>query len=183
MDDAAGYFRKMIDEKLRPNLAVNNKLVDGLVKVGKVDEAKSFFNLMVKKIKMDSASYEFVFKPLCDVGKLDEVCKMVRDMLDDGSVDLNEDVQEIIKDGLRKEGREEALEKLIEQKECEKEAAKRREAEEAEKTKASARAAVASLLPSKLFGNKEDEEESTVSSRSADVSSNEVQPGRGDATA
>ncbi|GAB4842609.1 hypothetical protein Ancab_012584 [Ancistrocladus abbreviatus] len=184
-DDAASYFRKMVDEKLRPNLAVYNRLVDGLVKVGKVDEAKSFFDLMVKKLKMDYASYEFMFKALCDAGKLDEVLKMVGDMLDDGSVDLNEDMQEIIKDGLRKEGREEELGKLIEQKEREKEEAKRREAEEAEKAKASARAAVASLLPSKLFGNKDDEKESTTSSRSAtdNASANEVQAGRGDATA
>ncbi|GMH18764.1 hypothetical protein Nepgr_020605 [Nepenthes gracilis] len=167
-DDAAGYFRKMIDEKLRPNLAVYNRLVDGLVKFGKVDEAKSFFDLMVKKLKMDASSYEFMFKALCDVSKLDEVLKIVGEMLDDGSVDLNDDMQEIIKDGLRKEGREEELGKLIEQKEREKEEAKRREAEEAEKAKASARAAVASLLPSKLFGSKEDEKESTDSSVSKD---------------
>ena len=48
-DDAAGYHRKMVESGLRPNLGFYNKLVDGLVRVGKVDDAKSFFDLMVKK--------------------------------------------------------------------------------------------------------------------------------------
>lgn len=174
-DDAAGYFKKMIDENLRPNLPVYNRLVDGLVKVGKVDDAKSYFDLMVNKLKMDAASYEFMFIALCDEGKLDEVMKMVSDMLDDGGVDLNSDMEEIIKCGLRNAGREEEeLPRLIEQKETEKEEAKKREAEEAERSKASARAAVASLLPSKLFGNKEEGSE-TITASGVNGSSSEVE--------
>ncbi|KAL0013057.1 hypothetical protein SO802_000126 [Lithocarpus litseifolius] len=92
-DDAAGYYRKMVESGLRPNLGVYNKLVDGLVKVGKVDDAKSFFDLMRKR-----------------------------------------------------KGRRLKL--------------KAKEAEAAEAAKRSARAAVASLLPSKLFGNKDGETES-----------------------
>ncbi|KAL0014003.1 hypothetical protein SO802_001072 [Lithocarpus litseifolius] len=65
-DDAAGYYRKMVESGLRPNLGVYNKLVDGLVKVGKVDDAKSFFDLMVKKLKIDVASYEFIMKALSE---------------------------------------------------------------------------------------------------------------------
>ncbi|XP_010682393.2 pentatricopeptide repeat-containing protein At3g49240, mitochondrial [Beta vulgaris subsp. vulgaris] len=178
-DDAAGYFSKMIEANLRPNLAVYNKLVEGLVQVGKIDEAKSFFDLMVKKLKFNPASYEFMFKALCDVGKVDDVLKIVGDMLDEESVDLNEDMHKIVKDGLKSHGREEEeLDRLIEQKEKEKEEAKRREIEEAERAKASARAAVASLIPSKLFGNKEDDKESTALPGSAGtISNNEAQAG------
>ena len=61
---------------------------------------------------------------------------------------------------LRKEGREEDLGKLIEEKERQKAEAKAKEAEAAEAAKRSARAAVASLLPSKLFGKKDGETES-----------------------
>ncbi|CAO2816341.1 unnamed protein product [Amaranthus hypochondriacus] len=163
-DDAAGYFKKMIDENLRPNLSVYNRLVEGLVQVGKIDEAKSFFDLMVNKLKFNSASYEFMFKALCDVGRVDDVLKIVGDILDEASIDLNDDMKNIVKDGLRREARaEEELDRLIEEKEREKEEAKRREAEEAERAKASAKAAVASLLPSKLLGNKKDNRESLFS--------------------
>ncbi|KNA19069.1 hypothetical protein SOVF_064560 [Spinacia oleracea] len=176
-DDAAVYFKKMIDENLRPNLPVYNKLVEGLVQVGKIDEAKSFFDLMVTKLKFNFASYEFMFKALCDVGRVDDVLKIVGDILDEGSIDLNDDMQKIVKDGLRREAREEEeLDRLIEQKENEKEEAKRREIEEAERAKASAKAAVANLLPSKLFGNKEGSNENAALSGNSDtVSSNEVQ--------
>nr|XP_023900926.1 pentatricopeptide repeat-containing protein At3g49240, mitochondrial [Quercus suber]POE50177.1 pentatricopeptide repeat-containing protein [Quercus suber] len=159
-DDAAGYYRKMVDSGLRPNLGVYNKLVDGLVKVGKVDDAKSFFDLMVNKLKMDVASYEFIMKALSEVGKLDEVLNVVDTMLDDDGVELTEELQEFVKGELRKEGREEDLGKLIEEKERQKAEAKAKEAEAAEAAKRSARAAVASLLPSKLFGNKDGETES-----------------------
>lgn len=176
-DDAAGYFRKMIDENLRPNLSVYNRLVEGLVQVGNIDEAKSFFDLMVKKLKFNFASYEFMFKALCDVGRVDDVLKIVSDILDEGSIDLNDDMQNIVKDGLRREVREEEeLDRLIEQKQKEKEEAKRMEAEEVERAKASAKATVASLLPSKWFGNKDDSNKSASLSESTDtVSSDEIQ--------
>ncbi|KAJ8451199.1 hypothetical protein Cgig2_013971 [Carnegiea gigantea] len=177
-DDAAEYFSKMIAANLRPNLAVYNKLVEGLVNVGKIDAAKSFFDLMVKKLKFNSASYEFMFKALCDVGKLDEVLAIVGDMLDEGSIDLNEDMRKIVKDGLRSQSREEEeLDRLIEQKEKEKEEAKRREAEEAERAKARAREAVRSLIPPKLSGNSEEGKESAALSGSAGTQgANEVHP-------
>ncbi|KAL9237727.1 hypothetical protein vseg_012242 [Gypsophila vaccaria] len=177
-DDAAMYFRKMVDEKLRPNLAAYNKLVEGLVQVGMIDEAKSFFDLMVKKLKFNSASYEYMFKALCDVGKVDDVLTIVGEILDEGSVDLNEDMHKIVKDGLKSQGRaEEELDRVIELKEKEKEDAKRREAEEAERAKESARAAVASLIPSKLFGNKDDKESSAHSGSSDTTSDNKVTVG------
>ncbi|KAF4399088.1 hypothetical protein G4B88_023682 [Cannabis sativa] len=160
-DDAAEYFRKMVDSKLRPNLAVYGKLVDGLVKVWKVDEAKSFFDLMVKKLKMDIPSYEFIMKALSESGKLDEVLNVVDTMLDDDGVEFSEELQEFVKGELRKEGREDDLAKLMEEKERQKAEAKAKEAEAAEAAKKSARAAVSSLLPSKLFGNKESELESS----------------------
>lgn len=114
-DDVVGYFRKMIDVNLRFNLVVYNKLVEGLVRVGKIDEVKLFFDLMVKKLKFNFVSYEFMFKVLCDVGKVDEVFNIVDDMLDEGSVDFNDDMNKIMKDGLRSNGREEEeLDRFIE---------------------------------------------------------------------
>ncbi|KAL3026152.1 hypothetical protein AAZX31_04G216500 [Glycine max] len=159
-DDAAAYFRKMVDSGLRPNLAVYNRLVGGLVKVGKIDEAKGFFELMVKKLKMDVTSYQFIMKVLSDEGRLDEMLKIVDTLLDDNGVDFDEEFQEFVKGELRKEGREEELTKLMEEKERLKAEAKAKEIEAAEAAKRSARAAVASLLPSKLFGNKETDLES-----------------------
>ncbi|KAK7317128.1 hypothetical protein RJT34_01101 [Clitoria ternatea] len=159
-DDAAGYFKKMVESGLRPNLAVYNRLVDGLVKVGKIDEAKSFFELMVKKLKMDVASYQFMMKVLSDQGRWDEMLQIVDTVLDDTAVDFDEEFQEFVKGELRKEGREEDLTKLMEDKERQRAEAKAKEAEAAEAAKRNARAAVASLLPSKLFGNKETESES-----------------------
>ncbi|XP_052197541.1 pentatricopeptide repeat-containing protein At3g49240, mitochondrial [Diospyros lotus] len=160
-DAAAGYFRTMVDSKLRPNLGVYNKLVEGLVKVGKVDEAKSFYDLMVGKLKMDDASYTFVMKALFDIGKADEVLKMVGGLLRDEGLEFSAELQEFVRGELSKEGREEDLVKLMEEVKREKAEAAAKEAEEAEKAKASSRAAISSLIPSKLFGNKEGEEKST----------------------
>ncbi|KAL9263898.1 Pentatricopeptide repeat-containing protein [Drosera capensis] len=174
-DDAAGYFKKMVDEDLRPNMGVYSRLVDGLVKVGKVDEAKSFFDIMVKKLRMDAAAYEFIFKSLSDVGKLDDVLGIVNNLIDDGSVDLNDDMKQIIVDGLKKEGREDELGKLIERKEQEKAEAKRREIEEAEAEKARTRATVKSFLP--LISKREESKEPDAES----LSSNEDQTGREEA--
>jgi len=128
--------------------------------VGKVDDAKSFFDLMVKKLKMDVVSYEFIMKALSEVGKLDEVLNVVDTMLDDDGVEFNEELQEFVKGELRKEGREEDLGKLMEEKERQKAEAKAKEAEAAEAAKISARIAISSLLPSKLFGNKDGDTES-----------------------
>ncbi|KAL4351850.1 hypothetical protein GQ457_06G038540 [Hibiscus cannabinus] len=97
IDDGVSYFRKMVEAGSRPNLAVYNRLVDELVKAGKVDEAKSFYDTMVKKLKMDDASYKFMMKALSDVGKLDDVLKMVDEMLDEESSDFNEELQEFVK--------------------------------------------------------------------------------------
>ncbi|XVF50976.1 hypothetical protein PTKIN_Ptkin04bG0146700 [Pterospermum kingtungense] len=167
IDDGASYFRKMVESGLRPSLAVYDRLVDKLVNVGKVDEAKSFYDTMVKKLKMDDASYKFIMKALSDVGKLEEVLKMVDEMLDEENTDFNEELQEFAREELRKVGREDDLTKLMEEKERLKAEAKAREIEAAEAAKRSAKAAVSSLLPSKLFGKKEDESQSAVASEDA----------------
>ncbi|OMO93638.1 hypothetical protein COLO4_16762 [Corchorus olitorius] len=167
IDDGAAYFKKMVESGLRPNSAVYNRLVDELVKVGKLDEAKSFYDIMVKKLKMDDESYKFMMKALSDVGRLDDVLKMVDEILDDESAEFSEELQEFVKEELRKEGREEDLTKLMEEKERLKAEAKAKEIEAAEATQRSARAAVSSLLPSKLFGKKEDESESTEATENA----------------
>ncbi|KGN57673.1 pentatricopeptide repeat-containing protein At3g49240, mitochondrial [Cucumis sativus] len=161
-DDAAAYFRKMVDSGLRPNIAVYNILVDELVKLGKIDDAKSFFDLMVKKLKMDASSYQFIMKALSESGKMDEILNVVDTLLDDDGIEFSEELQEFVRGELRKENREEDLAKLVEEKERLKAEAKAKEAEAAEAQKRSAKAAVSSLLSSKLFANKEGEKESVV---------------------
>ncbi|KAL5570467.1 hypothetical protein UlMin_027042 [Ulmus minor] len=105
------------DAALRPNLAGYNKYVENLVKVGKFDEAKSFFDLTVKKFKMDMSW-----------------ANVVDTMLDDDGVEFSVELQEFVRGELRKEWREAYLGKLVEEKQG---------------------AAVNSLIPSKLFGNKD----------------------------
>jgi hypothetical protein len=131
-----------------------------LVKVGKIDDAKSFFDLMVKKLKMDVASYQFMMKVLSEAGRLDDVLQIVDMLLDDNGVDFDEEFQEFVKVELRKEGREEDLTKLMEEKERLKAEAKAKEAEAAEAAKKKIGSGF--LLTSKLFGNKETESESAI---------------------
>ncbi|GKB12506.1 pentatricopeptide repeat-containing protein [Tanacetum coccineum] len=131
----------MVEAKLRPNLGVYNQLMDGLVKVGKVDEAKAFFDMMVPKLRMDDDSYKFIMKALFDIKKHDEVLEIIGKMLREEPLDFSEE-----------------LVKLMADVEREKAEAAAKAAEEAERAKASTRAAVSSLLPSRLFGDKVDEE-------------------------
>ncbi|KAL7106912.1 hypothetical protein ACP275_06G021600 [Erythranthe tilingii] len=156
-DDAAQYFRTMVESKLRPNLGVYNRAVEGLVKVGKVDEAKSFFDLMVPKLRMNDDAYKFIMSALFENGKHDEVMKIVDGMLREDPNDFTDEVEEFVREGLRKVGREDEVTNLKLDIEREKAEAAAKVAEEAERAKASARAAVASLLPSKLLGNKDSE--------------------------
>ncbi|GJW00324.1 pentatricopeptide repeat-containing protein [Tanacetum coccineum] len=153
-----GYFKAMVEAKLRPNLGVYNRLMDGLVKVGKVDEAKAFFDMMVPKLRMDDDSYKFIMKALFDIKKLDEVLEIIGKMLREEPLDFSEELQEFVREELRKEEREEELVKLMADVEREKAEAAAKAVEEAERAKASTRAAVSSLLPSRLFGDKVDEE-------------------------
>ncbi|KAK6135214.1 hypothetical protein DH2020_031059 [Rehmannia glutinosa] len=156
-DDAAQYFKTMVESKLRPNLAVYNRLMEGLVKVGKIDEAKSFFDLMIPKLRMNDDAYKFIMNALFENGRHDEVLKIVGGMLREDPNDFTEEVEEFVREGLRKEGREDEVTNLKSEVEREKAEAAAKVAEEAERAKASARAAVASLLPSKLLGKKDDE--------------------------
>ncbi|KAF8393765.1 hypothetical protein HHK36_019963 [Tetracentron sinense] len=130
-DDAAGYFRKMVEMGLRPNLVAFNKVVSGLLQVGKIEEAKGFFDQMVEKLKMDAASYEVMLRALCDAGKLDEVLKVVDDMLKDDGVGFSSEMHDVVTDALKKDGREEDLVRLFEEKEREKAEALAKEAESA----------------------------------------------------
>nr|GEV92052.1 hypothetical protein [Tanacetum cinerariifolium] len=157
-DDAASYFKTMVEAKLRPNLGVYNRLMDGLVKVGKVDEAKVFFDMIVPKLRMDDDCYKFITKALFDIKKHDEVLEIIGKMLREEPLDFSDELQEFVREELRKEEREEELVKLMADVEREKAEAVAKAAEEAERAKASTRAAVSSLLPSRLFGDKVDEE-------------------------
>ncbi|XP_076942541.1 pentatricopeptide repeat-containing protein At3g49240, mitochondrial-like [Bidens hawaiensis] len=153
-DDAAAYFKTMVESKLRPNLVVYNRLMDNLVKVGKVDDAKLFFDMMVPKLRMDDDSYKFIMKALFDVNRHNEVLEIIGKMLREDPLDFSDELQEFVREELRKEGREDDLVNLMAEIEREKAEAAAKEAEEAERVKASARAAVSSLLPSKLFADK-----------------------------
>lgn len=168
-DDAAGYFKTMVESKLRPNLGVYSRCVEGLVKVGKVDEAKSFFDMMVGKLRMDDASYKFIMKSLFDIGKPDEVLEIVGSMLRDDPSDFTTELQEFAKEELGKLGREDEVVKLMEDIEREKAEAIAAAAEAAEKSKASARAAVSSLIPSKFFGNKGLDEDLSANTENAEA--------------
>ncbi|KAJ0630907.1 putative tetratricopeptide-like helical domain superfamily [Helianthus annuus] len=163
-DDAAAYFKTMVESKRRPNLGVYNRLIGALVKVGKVDEAKSFFDMMVPKLRMDDDSYKFIMKALFDVKKHDEVVEIIGKMLREDPLDFSDELREFVREELWKEEREDDLVNLMAEIEREKAEAAAKEAEEAERAKASARAAVSSLLPSKLFGDKGDAEDGDESS-------------------
>lgn len=154
-DDAAQYFRTMVESKRRPNLAVYNRLVEGLVKVGKVDEAKSFFDLMVPKLRMDDDAYKFIMNALSEIGKHDEVLKIVNGILREDPSDFTEELEEFVRELLRKEGMEDEVMNLKLQLEKEKAEAAAKAAEEAEKAKASTSSAMADLLSSKSFGKKD----------------------------
>ncbi|KAK4350962.1 hypothetical protein RND71_030275 [Anisodus tanguticus] len=175
-DGAAAYFKTMIESKLRPNLGVYNRLVDGLVKVGKVDEAKSFFDLMMGKLRMNDDSYKFMMNALFEIVQHDEVLKIVDRMLREDPADFSDELQEFVREALRKEGRDEELTKLMEDIEREKKEAAAKEAEAAERAKASARAAVSSLINSpKLFGNKEPEEQSATAGEAVNTNDDNQQ--------
>ncbi|GAU39701.1 hypothetical protein TSUD_321150 [Trifolium subterraneum] len=104
-DDAADYFRKMVESSLRPNLAVYNRMVDG---------------------------YQLMMKVLSEAGRLDDVLQIIDMLLDDNGVDFDEEFQEFVKAELRKEGREEDLTKLMDLTKAE---AKAKEAEATEAAK------------------------------------------------
>ncbi|KAL5998938.1 hypothetical protein ACLOJK_009887 [Asimina triloba] len=139
VDDAAQYFRKMLEAGLTPNLAAYTKVIGGLLKVSRIDDAKEFFDKMVEELKPDPASYDTMFRTLCDAQRLDDVLKMVRDILkaDIEATILTPELREFVSEALRKEGRGEELTRLYEEREREKAEALAREAE---KAKASANA-------------------------------------------
>ncbi|KAL6508322.1 hypothetical protein OROHE_021864 [Orobanche hederae] len=178
-DDAAQYFKTMVESKLRPNLAVYDRLIDGLVKVGKVDEAKSFFILMLPKLRMNDESYKYIMNALFEDRKHDEVLHIIGGMLREDPNDFTDEVEEFVREGLRKEGREDELTDLKSEVEREKAEAAAKVVEEAERAKESARAAVASLLPSRLLGEK-GSENSGEEGGLAEDDGTEVQDGNGE---
>ncbi|ESQ45616.1 hypothetical protein EUTSA_v10010207mg [Eutrema salsugineum] len=159
IDEGAAYYKTMVESSLRPNLAVYNRLQDQLVKSGKLDDAKSFFDMMVNKLKMDDEAYKFIMRALSEAGRLDEMLKIVDEMLDDETVRVSEELQEFVKEELRKGGREDDLQKLIDEKERSKAEAKAKELEAAEAKKRSTQISIASLIPPKQGEEKEEKEE------------------------
>ncbi|KAF9594626.1 hypothetical protein IFM89_034248 [Coptis chinensis] len=109
----------MVESGLKPNLATYNKVVDGLIKAGKIDEANGLFSQMIVKLRLEAANFEVMLRALCEAAKLDEVLKLVSEMLKDEKVGLNSEMDELVRDALRKEGREGDLVKLLEDKERE----------------------------------------------------------------
>ncbi|XP_010426430.1 PREDICTED: pentatricopeptide repeat-containing protein At3g49240-like [Camelina sativa] len=157
IDEGAAYYKTMVESNLRPNLDVYNRLQDQLITAGKLDDAKSFFDMMVSKLKMDDEAYKFIMRALSEAGRIDEMLKIVDDMLDDETVRVSEEIQEFVKEELRKGGREGDLEKLIEEKERLKAEAKAKELEEAEAKKKSQQINIASLITPKVVEAKKEE--------------------------
>ncbi|CAG7871256.1 unnamed protein product, partial [Brassica rapa] len=155
--EGAAYYKTMVESSLRTNLAVYNRLQDQLVKAGKLDDAKSFFDMMVSKLKMDDEAYKFIMKALSEAGRLDEMLKIVDEMLGDETVRVSEEIQEFVKEELRKGGREDDLQKLMDEKERLKEEAKAKELEAAEAKKRSTNISIASLMSPKLEEEKKEE--------------------------
>ncbi|KAL1203370.1 Pentatricopeptide repeat-containing protein [Cardamine amara subsp. amara] len=155
IDEGAAYYKTMVESNLRPNLAVYNRLQDQLVKAGKLDDAKSFFDMMVNKLKMDDEAYKFIMRALSEAGRLDEMFKIVDDMLDDETVRVSEEMHEFVKEELRKGGREGDLEKLLEEKERLKAEAKAKELQEAEAKRKSQDFNIASITKPKAVEEKE----------------------------
>lgn len=159
IDEGAAYYKTMVESSLRPNLAVYNRLQDQLVKAGKLDDAKSFFDMMVSKLKMDDDAYKFIMGALSEAGRLDEMLKIVDEMLDDDTVRVSEEMQEFVKEELRKGGREDDLQKLMDEKERLKAEAKAKELEEIEAKKRSTQINLASILSPKKEEEKEEQKE------------------------
>ncbi|KAL5699224.1 hypothetical protein ACHQM5_030159 [Ranunculus cassubicifolius] len=153
-EDAVGYFDKMVEIGLKPNVKTYSKVVEGLIKAGKVDEANRFFSQMIEKLKLEAANYEVMLLALCETNKLDDVLKLVGVMLRDERVGLNAEMDELVRDALRKEEREDDLVKLFEEKEREDQEKAEAAAKKAEEEKAAAAAAEAArrapLTPSTL---------------------------------
>lgn len=127
-DDADGYFQKMMDAELRPNLVVFNKVIGGLVKEGKADRAKEVFDVLVENnLKADGTTYDVLLKGLSEGGKLDDLLKVVAHILKEDETAFTSELKEFVTECLGKEGREEDLTRVIEEREKEKE----REREEA----------------------------------------------------
>ncbi|KAG2311555.1 hypothetical protein Bca4012_026010 [Brassica carinata] len=157
IDEGAAYFKTMVESGLRPNLSVYNRLQDQLVKARRLDDAKSFFDMMVSKLSMDDDAYKFIMKALSEAGRLDDVLKIVDEMLDDETVRVSEELQEFVKEELRKEGREDDLQKLMDEKERLKAEAKAKELEAAEAKKKSTNNSIASFMPLKQDQEKSEE--------------------------
>ncbi|AEE78514.1 putative protein [Arabidopsis thaliana] len=156
IDEGAAYYKTMVESNLRPNLAVYNRLQDQLIKAGKLDDAKSFFDMMVSKLKMDDEAYKFIMRALSEAGRLDEMLKIVDEMLDDDTVRVSEELQEFVKEELRKGGREGDLEKLMEEKERLKAEAKAKELADAEEKKKAQSINIAALIPPKAVEEKKE---------------------------
>ncbi|CAL1354315.1 unnamed protein product [Linum trigynum] len=82
---------------------------------------------MVKKQRMNNESYKFIMKALSDHGRLDKVLQLVDAMVDNEAINVNEELQEIVKGELNKEGRGDELDNLMEEKARLKPEAKARE--------------------------------------------------------
>ncbi|KAF6160941.1 hypothetical protein GIB67_007582 [Kingdonia uniflora] len=129
--DAIGVFKIMGEKNCSPDTLSYNNLIERLCEtemmaeelfkeMGKIDEAKVWFDQMVEKLKTEVASYESMLKVLCEAGKLDEALKMVGDMLMNDDLGLSSEIKEVVTDALRREGREVDLPRVIEEKEREK---------------------------------------------------------------
>ncbi|CAN6483435.1 unnamed protein product [Victoria cruziana] len=137
VEDAIGYFTKMVDAGLRPNVTAYNKLFTWLFKESKIDDVKKFFEQMVEKeLKPSEETYDIMLKGLNGAGNLDEMLKIAARMLEDGT-GLTGEKLDFVKDVLKAEEKESELQRLYdEQAEKERLAKEKAEREKAEKERA-----------------------------------------------
>ncbi|KAI5650297.1 hypothetical protein M9H77_36302 [Catharanthus roseus] len=117
-DDAASYYKVMVRSQLRH---VYRRLIEGLVKVGKVDEAKSF-EMMVIKLRMNDATYKFIMNALFEVDKHDDVLSIIGGMLREDPTDFTLELEEFVAAALHRwmwkgRGQKQLLERLKQLKE------------------------------------------------------------------
>jgi pentatricopeptide repeat protein len=130
----------MFDVGLRPNANAFNKVIDGLVKVDRIEEAQGFFDLMPEKeVKPNIASYELLLRAYTNAAKLDDAIKMAKGILLDESVVFTDELKALLEGALEKEGRNGDMTKLYEDVETEKAEAAARAAEEKARAEALAK--------------------------------------------
>ncbi|CAL4963231.1 unnamed protein product [Urochloa decumbens] len=119
VEDTMQYFYKMADgREHRPkfNIGFFNRMFEGLMQAGRVDDALKVYGRMPdKEIKPNAATFEILVKALCEEGDLDQARDLVVDMARRG-VMPPQLFRESVVDIFKKSDRQEEIEKAFEEK-------------------------------------------------------------------